>query len=136
MPTLAIPYAWQDNGFGIVYETLELSIEFSGLIALVGDIDDLYNPANRLFLGLRFNAYWAFGYMSSGQFFPGANTTSARYVMRLSSGDLSCPLNSDYATLSGDIVHTATEWFPYSTKAGLPAWDAATGLPINGGPSA
>lgn len=31
---------------------------------------------------------------------------------------------------------TATEWYPYATSTGDPAWDTATGLPINGGPGA
>lgn len=34
----------------------------------------------------------------------------------------------------GDI--TATEWFPYKTTAGDPAWNTATGAPANGGPGA
>jgi hypothetical protein len=30
----------------------------------------------------------------------------------------------------------ATEWWPYATTTGQPAWDAETGAPINGGPGA
>jgi len=30
----------------------------------------------------------------------------------------------------------ATKWWPYATTAGDPAWDATTGLPVNGGPGA
>lgn len=34
------------------------------------------------------------------------------------------------------LTLTATEWFPFRTAAGDPAWNTATGAPINGGPGA
>jgi len=38
--------------------------------------------------------------------------------------------------VSASLTITATEWHPYATKSGDPAWDILTGLPINGGPGA
>lgn len=35
-----------------------------------------------------------------------------------------------------NLTITATAWWPYATKSGDPAWDTATGDPINGGPGA
>lgn len=51
------------------------------------------------------------------------------------------PLVLLVASANGDITSasasvTITEWFPYKTTTGLPAWATATGLPINGGPGA
>lgn len=37
---------------------------------------------------------------------------------------------------SASCTITATEWHEYATTAGLPAFNAVTGLPINGGPGA
>jgi hypothetical protein len=41
-----------------------------------------------------------------------------------------------YPTISASLTITATEWFPYQTSAGDPAWNTATGAPANGGPGA
>lgn len=63
------------------------------------------------------------------------------YTIRLKTGDVSCQIYmldaGDNTSVTGsDIVHEAIEWWPYKTKAGLPAWDSTTGLPLNGGPGA
>jgi hypothetical protein len=42
----------------------------------------------------------------------------------------------DDVPTSGTFTLTATAWHAYATLAGLPAWDTATGLPLNGGPGA
>jgi hypothetical protein len=57
----------------------------------------------------------------------------------LKSGDFNIEcyttIQTDYVT-SSEFTITAVEWFPYATSTGQPAWDTATGAPINGGPAA
>lgn len=47
-------------------------------------------------------------------------------------------LGSGSETIVGTptLSFTATEWFPYATTTGDPAWDTTTGEAINGGPGA
>jgi len=45
-------------------------------------------------------------------------------------------VTSTVPPLTAYMTITATEWHPYATKSGAPAWDVATGQPINGGPGA
>lgn len=137
-PTLPIPYISQDAG-GIIYEIMEVLVEFDGRVAIVkADPDDSnFATTNRYFLGIRVRiANTAPSTATSGPIGGGQSATAARYVMRLSSGDLTCPLASDYGSLAGDLVHEVTEWWPYKTTAGVAAFNTATGAPINGGPSA
>lgn len=58
----------------------------------------------------------------------------------LASGTFPIPLIADWEGSrtpdSSSMTITATEWFPFKTTAGDPAWNAATGLPVNGGPGA
>ena len=55
-----------------------------------------------------------------------------RYVMRLSGGDVSCPVYMDttVGTSHGgtDFIHEAVEWFPYQDGNGN-VWNPSTGLP-------
>lgn len=67
-------------------------------------------------------------------------------VLSLGGADVNFPIlwyAYEYGSYNGldDVVITSataaievTEWFPYATKAGLDAWDTATGAPANGGP--
>ena len=68
-------------------------------------------------------------------------SSPCNYVIRLSSGDLSCPLyfldqTQTYdvsASISGatDFIHEATEWFPYAKNSPpVPVWDTATGVKL------
>lgn len=40
------------------------------------------------------------------------------------------------STDSASFAATVTEWYPYATSTGAPAWSSTTGAPINGGPGA
>jgi hypothetical protein len=66
-------------------------------------------------------------------------TTACRYVMKLSSGDVTCPIYiADGAgggglpfQLGEDFIHEATKWWPYAKNyPAEPVWDANTGLKI------
>lgn len=77
----------------------------------------------------------------------GIDMTNERYIstetiadpcnLVLASGTY--PLSKFYVGMPGGITDsssctiTATEWWEYETKAGLPAWDSSTGLASNGG---
>ena len=130
-PTLPVPYLWQDNGFGVVYEYLEVLVEFSGEIAVVKSDPsaDLMASSNQFFIGLRFLAYSDFGEAGSNS--PSLSSTMARYVIRLDSGDLTCSLRSDFPSFSGDIVQEPTEWWPYAKDSpATPIWNTTTGAKI------
>lgn len=116
--------------------------------------DDFYASTNRFFLEIEFFFILApsaggptFDGSTSGIFDDGSfiKTHICDYIIRLSpcdgTNDMSCPIYMaiDSATdsvIASDIIHEAIEWWPYKTKAGAAAWDAATGLPINDGPAA
>jgi hypothetical protein len=61
-----------------------------------------------------------------------SGSPSARLCTPIAYGDTT----DGYVTTASDFVFEATEWWPYATTAGLPAWDTTTGLPLNGGPGA
>jgi len=129
-PDIPVPYVSQISG-GLVYENMSVMIEWSGEVAVVktNPSDSDYASGNRYFLGvrIRFNVVGS-GDEASANYDISLTPTSARYVLRLSSGDLSCPLASVSAPLTGDFVHEATEWFPYQDVGGN-VWNPATGLP-------
>lgn len=129
-PDIPVPYI-QDDSFSpdIVYEELAVIVQFSGEIAWVGD--SLYHPDTQFFLGMRVDGVFFSGFGS----FTSSNDigagSSGRYVMRLSSGDLSCPLESSPAIAVGDIVHEAVEWWPYAKGSpATPVWNTATGAKL------
>ena len=133
VPNLAIPYIYEEFTFdGVtenVYENLEVLVEFSGTVAIIKNNPNNSDFAsdNRYFLGLRFRAKMVFAEVTSGT---GFIESTARYIMRLSSGDLSCPLGSAITEpLSGDIVHEITEWFPYQDSGGN-VWSPTTGAKL------
>ena len=59
--------------------------------------------------------------------------SSGTYPIKGVAVDSTTPPNSSPITAS--LTLTASKWFPFKTNAGADAWDTATGLPINGGPS-
>jgi hypothetical protein len=134
-PTIPIPWITDDSFSPVIYETLELGVNFTARVGVVygGDVGELFHPDNRFFLemkvsgelpglGLNFN---------SSAIESGFSATSAVYTMRLSSGDLSCPLNCTDSGLTGDIIQEVTEWWPYAKD--IPAvakWDTTTGAKL------
>jgi len=66
-------------------------------------------------------------------------TTPCRYVMKLASGDVTCPLYIADAVGGGtypfqfgeDFVQEAVEWFPYAKDSPPTAvWNTATGAKL------
>lgn len=122
---------------------------FNGQVAVVkaNPTDGLFAATNKYYLGFEFswtdyNVDLSFGgttdlYTSVFWGYPfDFYAETCRYVLRLATGDLSCPLyigtvgGADFG--GSDIIHEATEWWPYLDGGG-PVWDAATGEPIPDG---
>jgi hypothetical protein len=107
--------------------------------------DSFFASTNKFFLELEFYFYDygtpGFGgttdVTASGIFGTGSYTQACNYVMRLQTGDASCPLyfgDIGISSIGGsDFIHQAQYWWPYKTTAGVPAWDDAAGTPLNGG---
>lgn len=81
--------------------------------------------------------------VKSGADLPGTGQTVAQFTVPLTlSGvvhNLAASVTLFTATetfVSCDIAMIPTKWHAYKTTAGDPAWDTATGLPVNGGPGA
>ena len=133
-PNIPIPWITDESFLqDVIYENLEVLVEFGGRIGVVYGGDGLYHPDNRFFIEMRFRANIAgFAYnISSNVIESGFSSTPATYIMRLSSGDISCPLNSTASGLAGNIVHAATEWWPYqANQPPADVWNPATGLPL------
>lgn len=128
----AIPIPWIEQA-GPIYEQLELYVIFSGRIGVVygGAVGDLYDPANRFFIEMLVDGYTSMGLLSTGPNGSGYSPTSATYTMRLSTGDLTCPLNFTGASLSGDLRHEAVEWFSSAKSDPATAvWNTATGAKL------
>lgn len=60
------------------------------------------------------------------------------YVVIETDGDTVAPSGEDsrLTWTAGIYTVKVVEWYPYATAGGDPAWDSATGAPINGGPGA
>jgi len=106
--------------------------------------DGFYAATNRFFLELEFyyfdyNPILSFGASTSinGSIAgdpddPGEVTNICNYVIRLSSGDLTCPIyagNLGADSVSGsDFIHEAKVWWPYAKGSpAAPVWDASSG---------
>jgi len=131
-PTIPIPWIAQIYFGDILYEELAILVQFSGEVGWVGE--SLYHPDTKFYLGMRVDGY-------NGSLFSSWNTAFepvySRYIMRLSTGDLSCALNSDNPSYlsgdfyTGDIVHEAIEWWPYAKDSpAVPVWGTDTGLKL------
>jgi hypothetical protein len=129
-PSLAIPYVYQDYLGDTIYEQLQVLVEFSGEVAFVGDMNDFFNSANKLFIGakIRLDVVGTSLYLSSEALAGGFYSTAATYTLRLPSADLTCALGSTDASMTGNIRQKAMEWFPYAKGSPATAvWDTATG---------
>jgi len=120
-------------------------LEIEDMVAWLDDAEsgNPFDAGNRRFLKLNFIAWWGYSPLITPILF----TTLSDYSyamgidleLELSAGvNPSCPLydNISETYSGGNIVMEITEWWPYSTKSGDPAWDSTTGLPLNGGPGA
>ncbi len=137
----------QDSvGFGSII----LGIGF-GDVAFTSPNGKIFHPEAKFYLGLYFTMSIGFGsvfpiFGGSNQAEVIGNTGSViqpcSYVLRLTSGDVSCPLYfgsygvddpSDLlSNMTGyDFIHEATEWFPYAKDSpAVPVWNADTGLKL------
>lgn len=133
-PTIAVPYVTDTSLLpDIAYESLEVLVEFNGKIGVVGDIENIFDAANTFYLGLTCKFKLSGTSIEYSTAEP-ATVTTGNYVIRLPSGDLSCPFGTvSSPTLTGDLVSEAVEWFEYADKSGDPAWDSTDGTQINGG---
>lgn len=130
------------DGFGGL-----ITSRFTGEIGVVkvNPTDGLFAPTNEFFIGVEF-AWINYDLISSAGGssdlytsvligdFSASSALVCNYVLRLESGDVSCPLymetSGDAANFGGsDIIHEATEWWPYATTGG-PFWDSATGAKL------
>lgn len=101
-----------------------------------------FAPGNRYFLGIEFYFHDhagtgpTFGQSTNAKTglngnFDSTKVTASNYVMRLSSGDASCPIYTDAASYyysATDFIHEAVEWWPYGKNSPAdPVWNTATG---------
>lgn len=126
-PTIPIPWISQIYFGDTLYEQLIMQVQFSGEVAWVGE--SLYHEDTKLYLGMRVDGQNSYNNSVFSSWNPAFTSIPSRYIMRLSTGDISCPLNSDnISNYSGDIVHEAIEWFPYAKEVpSVPKWNSATG---------
>ena len=127
------------------YSSGSLNYLLGKVVAWVGG-DSPFSPESSLWLSASLNV------TSLDLYFGPSNISSAgsEYATRLegffeielSNDDvISIPGFIDGFSLGDPEVITpfrvkATEWWPYATNSGDPAWGATTGLPVNGGPAA
>lgn len=129
-PSIPIPWISQFYDPDTIYESLELTVAFSGRIGVIyaGAVGDLFHDGNKFFLEMLCSGSSSVFFFTSGPVEAGYSSTTAKYTMSLSAGGLSCVLCSTDSTLAGSLTHTATEWWPYAKRADPPAvWDANTG---------
>jgi hypothetical protein len=122
---------------GAAYYAASGTVLIGGEVAyvLVNPTDSVVASSTRLFLNLNFTVNEAGYNLYASTLETDDPTPVCNYVMRLSSGDVSCPMYPDsYSTGGGaatgtDFIHEATEWWPYA-KVGGPVWDTATGAKL------
>lgn len=128
----------------------ETGVHFGNNVAFIDNAGDgnPFNPSNEMWANFEFLHFGSFDACTNklgGTLTGTVIGTGIRFVVVLSDGsEVSCPIYYGDGrlpvvgpTVTGtDFRLEAVEWWPYKTKAGLPAWDSTTGLPINGGPSA
>ena len=132
-----------------------LVVNFNNEVAFVDNAGNgnPFDPANDLYVGMIFSlgcdsvivttdidAAWGVG---SPPVAPPV-AAGADFEIELSDSVVSCPLywediqSGAYNTTLTPVTNfrlKATEWWEYADKAGAPAWDSTTGLPIHGGPT-
>ena len=143
-----------DDGINPVVENfIEVSVGIDRGVAyvLADPSDNLFSPNTRFFLGVR--VFILAGVAGALTIIGDTDLTAAlhtgagplaslcNYVIRLSSGDIYCPIyftESDGITEAAvlgspsDFIHEATEWWPYDKDGSgtNPAWSPLTGLPL------
>jgi len=127
---------YSEQAGGASYYAAQGLAQVDGRVAyvLADPSDSIFSTDTRFFLYVYFeiaeSGYSLFASTLETDF----DTPACNYVMRLSSGDLSCPIYpSDYSAsgfipTGSDFIHEATEWFPYQDVGGN-VWNPATGLP-------
>ena len=100
----------------------------NGMFWLQGAFDFLTDPGDPV------QFYGGNGIMTSG----GYLLQDADLVLASGTFPIKCGFEAfgSADVTSASLTITASEWFPYKTTVGDPAWDTATGAPINGGPGA
>ena len=146
-PSGSSDFGWQESGglYGLFAESIR------GIrVAVVksSPSDGFFATTNKFFLEFEF--HW-FDYAEVGPVFGGGTNSQnpvngigdwgstaevlCNYVIRLASGDISCPIYIndafDEITSPGgsDIIHEGVEWWPYA-KAGGAVWNTGTGAKI------
>lgn len=132
------------------FTTCEGSVIFNGEVAVIklDPGDSYYAPTNRYFIGLALNVEApvspSYLYLSTLNEWPYPSPPTGwgsgvccNYVIRLSSGDISCPIYGivefpdDIAAYGGsDFIHEAQIWWPYAKGSGGgigPVWDTTDG---------
>lgn len=133
------------------FTTCEGSVVFNGQIAIVkvNPSDSDYAPTNRYFIGLVLRVEAPVSgtplYVSTLNEWPypfppmdWGSGVCCNYVIRLSSGDISCPIYGivefpeDIESFGGsDFIHEAQEWWPYAKGSpATPVWNFETGLKL------
>ena len=134
---------------GTILEGAVAEASFSGEVGVVKASPelDMLDPSNQFYLGFRFNGYDLTFLLSFGFDTEPSDMTSpvecCNYVIRLSSGDVSCPIYGDALgftdfdpSASTDIIHEPLEWWPYAKPdpdnpgSTLPVWNTITGAKL------
>jgi hypothetical protein len=117
---------------------IEVILTVQNQIACIGTP---FSQGTRYFLKAEFSVIS--GIRLSTKQFSGSSASSKK--MRINTGTSFCEADLfvapfDSGVISGDasdnFVFEPSEWWPYATTTGDPAWDEESGEPINGGPGA
>lgn len=145
-PTGYSDYGWKESGnnYGLSAESIR---GMRVAVVKANPADGFFESTNKFYLEFEFT--WL-DYPTSGPVFGGGTNTyngvegygdwsavalvMCNYIIRLSSGDISCSIYiADYfseitAASGSDIIHAATEWWPYAQGApSTDVWNTATG---------
>ena len=141
-PALNIP--WISDLFyppDVIYEQLEVCVQFNGRVGVVGDFENIHDPDNRFFIGMHVSGTIsdAFPFSTSTELISGSTIsselpTSATYKMVLSASSITIPIyRSDVYEyeLAGEFEHSITEWWPYAKNSpAVPVCDTTDGTKI------
>jgi hypothetical protein len=129
-------YSSEGSGLGLAEAMVNIAFEDTIAVVRANPTDGFFAPTNRYFIGVMINCadsvstaitWTSFDEYEEGKF-------HNNYIIRLPSGDLTCPIYSPiYFDLDEgtDIIHEATEWFPYAKNSPATAvWNSATGAKL------
>jgi len=137
-------YPYGLNVGGTTEWTARAEIAFGRRVAFVDNAanGNPFDPANDLWIEMSFAAYTEDSVAAKVDVYTlstgGANEgPSGSLSIVLSNSTVTVPLIAEQfsflVSASSSLSLVATEWWPYETTEGYPAWDANTGLDINGG---